>query len=271
MPRLSNHLPQVGALVLAAVVAAVAYSVHESQSPGSSPVADPSVSTEGIGLGGSPFTSVSKRDMSTEAEDRSAAGGPAADSPSLPTSGARSHAQSGPAESLPAASTPLPAPRRSVVPQDPGTRLPHQGGQHRNLNDRAIDRELHRLIDDQPAPRRPPRPPSRSEVSPGVLEPVADTPIDGAPAGSPPPASDPGAGADPDAGLDDTAVGGLDQTDLGEPVDETDPPTTDVPPPPTPAPAPAPAPEAPPAAPPAEAPPATPPAAAPPPASTAPA
>ena len=46
-----------------------------------------------------------------------------------------------------------------------------------------------------------------------------------APISGTPPATTP----DPDAGLDDTPVGGLDETDLGEPVDETDVPPVENP------------------------------------------
>jgi hypothetical protein len=285
MPRLSYHLPRVGALALAAVVAAVAYSVHESKLTGSSPEPAPRVSAQALDLGGSAVSPVSKPEKSTDGGTPSSAPGAAPDSASLPTPSARSQAQFGPAESQLVAFAPLRAPRRGVVPPhpgtrppdpgtrppDPGTRPPQPGGGHRDLNNRSIDRELRRLIDDQPAPRRPQRPPARNEELPGDLEPVADTPVDGAPAVSPSAgAPDPGAVADPDAGLDDTALGGLDETDLGEPVDETDNATTDVPAPLAPAPAPEAPPAAPPAAAPPAAPPATPPVAAPPPAPEAP-
>jgi hypothetical protein len=282
--RLSNHIPRVGALVLAAVVAVVAYSVHENRSTGSSPEPAGSVRAEGIDLAESPFPQLAKQERSTDAGASASSPGAAADDASVPTSDARAQAQAGAAYPQLVDSTPSPA-RRIVLPPQPGagplhprTRLPHQGGQPRDPRNRAIDRELRRLIDDQPAPRRPQLPRGRNEVLPGELEPVAGTPVDGAPAESPR-ALDPGAAGDPDAGLDDTALGGLDQTDLGEPLDEADnAPPAAAPAPPAVAPAPpAPAPEAPPAAPPAEAPPAAPPpvaappAEAPPPASTAPA
>jgi hypothetical protein len=55
------------------------------------------------------------------------------------------------------------------------------------------------------------------------LAPSASVPLSRAAA--PPPA------ADPDAGLDDTPAGGLDQTDLGGPIDETPDPGTGTTPP----------------------------------------
>jgi hypothetical protein len=95
----------------------------------------------------------------------------------------------------------------------------------------GIDRELRRLIDGPngrgptPAPRRPS---PRRPVAPKPTPPRPDAPVDGTPT-APAPTAPPTDGTtptttppDPDAGLDDTPVGGLDPTDLGEPVDQTD-------------------------------------------------
>jgi hypothetical protein len=94
-----------------------------------------------------------------------------------------------------------------------------------------------------PAPRAPRRPanPTPAPKPPPQQAPDTGTPTGGAPGTTP---SDPGTAptdpgatptgpgttpidpvpaADPDAGLDDTPAGGLDPTDLGEPVDETPP------------------------------------------------
>ena len=251
MSRLSKHLPQVGALVLAAVVAAAAYSVHEGQSTGSSP---DSTATASLGLRGSPFPSVSKRESSAHPGDRSSPAGTASTrSAPLLGSGTRSRTPSGSAHTDLTASSPPSAPRRSVVPPHPGTHPPDEAEQPGRPDHRDLDRELRRLIDDPPPPRRPQRPPPRDEVPPDALSPAEGRLVDGVPPEPPPAAPDPGAVSDPDAGLDDTALGGLDQTDLGEPLDEADNPTG-VPAPPAPAPtptpaqpAPAPAPEATPA------------------------
>ena len=94
----------------------------------------------------------------------------------------------------------------------------------------GINRELRRLIDGPkgrrptPAPRRPS---PRRPVAPTPTQPRPNAPVDGTPTAPPPTAPADGTTPtttppDPDAGLDDTPVGGLDPTDLGEPVDQTD-------------------------------------------------
>ena len=108
------------------------------------------------------------------------------------------------------------------VATEPPVSAPKPGGGNRGNRGNRLDRELNRLIDGPGSPKSKPKP-----VSPKPRAP-APTPNRPAPGGSAPTAQEPtqgtGPGAtptDPDAGLDDTPVGGLDQTDLGDPVDET--------------------------------------------------
>jgi hypothetical protein len=236
MSRLSKHLPQLGALVLAALVAAVAYSIHEGQSTGASP---DSTATASLGLRGSPFPSVSKWQSGDRASPAVTA---STRSARLPGSGTPHPTPSGSAHTDLTASSQPSAPPRSVVPPHPGTHPPDQAEQPGRPDHRDLDRELRRLIDDPPPPRRPQRPPPRDELPPDAFSPAEGRVVGGVPPEPTPAAPDPGAVSDPDAGLDDTAVGGLDQTDLGEPLDEVDTPAG-VPAPP--APAPTPTPEAP--------------------------
>ena len=121
MSRLSKHLRQVGALVLAAVVAAAAYSVHEGQSTGSSP---DSTATASLGLVELPFPSVSKRESSAHPGDRfSPAGTASTRSAPLLGSGTRSRTPSGSAHTDLTASSPPSAPRRSVACHIPARTL----------------------------------------------------------------------------------------------------------------------------------------------------
>jgi hypothetical protein len=252
MSRLSKHLPQFGALVLAAVVAVVAYSVHEGQSTGSSP---DSTARASLGLGGSPLPSVSKPESSADTGDRSSPPGAAPTRSALRLwSGTRSPDSSGAAHTYLTASSPPSTPRRRGAPPHSGTHPPDRAEQPGGGHHLDVDRELRRLLDEPPPTRRPQRPPPRTGVPPGAVSPAEGRLVDGVPPEPPPAAPDPGAVSDPDAGLDDTAVGGLDQTDLGEPLDEADNPTG-VPAPPAPGPTSTPAPPAPALAP--EAPPAT--------------
>jgi hypothetical protein len=225
MARLKSHLPSLGVLALAVVVAAVAYSVYSDHgSSGSDGVS-------GTEVGGlvvapkdtttthrSPFPKATKR-AGHAAVHRVPAAGSARHG-----EGARGAAFGG-ESGLSAGPVLQPEqfhPRRTVTPRKSPSR--------RNSPD-DINRELRRLIDGpkgrRPAPA-PRRPSPRRPVAPTPTLPRPDAPVGGTPT-APPPTVDPGAGTtptttppDPDAGLDDTPVGGLDPTDLGEPVDETD-------------------------------------------------
>ena len=264
MSRFSKHLPQLGGLVLAALVAAVAYSVYEDQSttsgtrqpaPATGPLADlgPPVPSGGSSQsGGHQAVRVAHR---TRLADQPAA-------PALVDGGLSGDPAAGELATIPASGT---VDRRDEQPRSPGG-----NGQGNGLDEHNIDRELDRLIGDGPrneAPRN--NKPSRGldersidreldrlgrnapvTPAPALPDTEDDVPVDEPPGASQTPSTataapapvvpTPAAPADPDAALDDTPVGELDQTDLGGEVDETDPPS--APPPAAPA-APAPAPE----------------------------
>lgn len=289
MSRFSMHLPRVGALVLSVAVAMAAYSVHEGQSTTSSAEPAAPAAARAMDLGGSLFSPPFEPGKGSErsAGTRRSAGGSGPDGAPDPSPGARRQAELSDGRFQFVAANQLPAPLRSLgsPPQGVGPRRgvppPPRGRRHHGLDDRSIDRELQRLIGDEPVPRRPKRPtgddgldgrsidrelrrligdepvPDRPKRPTGDDEvpPSKPVPGDGAPSGSP-------SGDPPDAGLD--------ETDLGAPVDETDDATTNTPSAPT---DPAPVSPPPPAAPtdPAPVSPAPPPAAAPPPAQTDPA
>jgi hypothetical protein len=156
----------------------------------------------------------------------------------------------------PAISGPVPPLVRPVIsgpvpPGLPGTRplIPTGGGKTTPVSrERRPARPRPRTIPPRLAPKpRAPRGGSPSNPTPAPKPPPQQAPDQGTPPSSGPgttPAdpgttpTDPGAAptnpgttptappvpaADPDAGLDDTPAGGLDQTDLGGPVDEAPP------------------------------------------------
>jgi hypothetical protein len=247
MPNWSSHLPRVGALVLSAVVAAAAYGVYTGQS-------STSVQTTGESVANLP-------DLSTKAgaeppSDRGAR--PTHDQPAKGAAAASSKATALPAgvpeiQAVAREVRQPEAPQAAPAPPTPDPDSDNAGG------DNALDRELERVIDNG-GPAAPKRPPADGKPVSG--DPSIDAPVDlidpgprpdmGTPPEAPePPApapatpaspvtpATPAAPADPDSGLDDTAAGGLDQTDLGTPVDETDqagstppPPAGSTPPPP---------------------------------------
>jgi hypothetical protein len=245
MPNWSSHLPRVGALVLSAVVAAAAYGVYTGQS-------NTSVRTTGESVASLP-------DLSTKAgaelpSDRGAR--PAHGQPAKGAAAASSKASAPPAgvPEIQAAARGVHQPEAPQAAPPPPT--PDPGGDNAG-GDNALDRDLQRVIDNggPAAPKRPPADGKPVSGDPSVDAPVdlidpgpqPDTTPPGAPETPPaapePPApapATPAAPADPDSGLDDTAAGGLDQTDLGTPVDETDE-AGSTPPPPAATPAPPPA------------------------------
>lgn len=247
MPNWSSHLPRVGALVLSAAIAAAAYGVYTGQ---------PSSSVNSTGESVADFPSLSM----TPGADLPSQGGaePAQDQAQRPPSG---HAGEGPgfatsvSAAQPTASPPQVEPRAQAVepevrkPATPRAMPPTPSpGPY---DDDAIDRELQRVID-QGLPVGPKSP--RSDDKPVDGTPVTDDPVDllqqpgapepgaqpepvdepqttpAAPGSEAPPAApvtppaDPASPAVPvdDSGMDDTAAGGLDETDLGAPVDATD-------------------------------------------------
>jgi hypothetical protein len=225
MARLKTHLPSLAVLAVAVAVAAVAYSAFSDDGSSGS---DRKSGTGIAGLAVAPKnTTASHRSPSPKATKRAehAAVTRVAAAGSTRHGEAARGAAFGGDTGLPAGPVLQPEqvhPRRPVTPRKSPSRTNSPDG---------INRELRRLIDG-PKGRRPtpaPRQPSpRRPVAPTPKQPRPDAPVDGTPT-APPPTTDPGGGPpptttppDPDAGLDDTPVGGLDPTDLGEPVDETD-------------------------------------------------
>jgi hypothetical protein len=235
MARISGHLPRLGGLVLAVVVAAVAYSVYESgQSTGSDSASPAPRST---GLAAVPPTNDAKKAPTPKPKPKPK---PGRDSkrPRHTADGGVPIVTSEVALAPDSGAAPGPgAPVLRPVATKPPISTPKRGGGNRGGGNRGggngVDRELRRLIDGPgPKPKSPaPKPvapaPSPNAPAPGVSAPTA-----------PPPA--PAPAADPEAGLDDTPAGGLDPNDLGGPIDETNTPVP-VAPPPAAAPAPAPA------------------------------
>jgi hypothetical protein len=248
MSKWSSHLPRVGALVLSAAIAAGAYGVYTGQS---------STSLRSTGESVADFPSLS---MKPGADlPRHDAAKPAHDQAERQPSG---HAGTGPgfatgvSATQPAASSPriaepdVQAVEREVgQPGTPRVRPPKPDPTPGGGN--ALDRELQRVID-KGLPVAPKSPPSDEEPVDGA--PVSDEPVDliedpgtpapdtqpepeeepkttpAAPGSEAPPAAPETPPADPanpaapadDTSLDDTAAGGLDDTDLGTPVDEAD-------------------------------------------------
>lgn len=129
---------------------------------------------------------------------------------SFPPEVATHMVQTSPVKTSPVITSPVRQERRRPTTH-PRTVPPHRAPEPRN-------RPAHPAPAPSPEPKQAPStgPPTGGAPSnPGVTptEPGA-TPTDPGTTPAPVPA------ADPDAGLDDTPAGGLDQTDLGEPIDE---------------------------------------------------
>jgi hypothetical protein len=233
MTRISSHLPALGALVIAVVVAAVAYSVYESGQPTQHNGAS---SARGAGLAAAGLTN-----------DQTADPKPAQDSkrPRRRADGGGRAAASANGADLAPVSGGAPGPAAPVlrpVTFEPPVSAPHS--QPKPDGGNRADRELRRIIDGpgarpKPGPRSPKPGPRSPKPGPRSPKPVAPAPIpkqqpngDGTSSPAPAQPAQPGATpTDPEAGLDDLPVGGLDQTDIGEPIDEpaTTPPTTPAP------------------------------------------
>jgi hypothetical protein len=219
MPNWSSHLPRVGALVLSAAIAAGAYGVYTGQ---------PSSSVNSSGESVADFPTLS---VKPEAGPPTHGGGkPAQDQAVRRPSG---HAGVGPGFAT------------RVSAAQPTTSSPQVEPEAQ-----AVKPEIRRL---SVAPKSPKSPPSDDGPVDGT--PVSDDPADlieepGAPVPGPqttptapgseaPPAAPEAPPADPaspaapvdDTALDDTAAGGLDDTDLGTPVDATDQNSDAIPPP----------------------------------------
>jgi hypothetical protein len=232
---MTQHLPSLGALAVAVLVAAVAYSVYDSsQSSGSD---DASQTTRGGGLMAAPSTPDAapvkpQSGRHSKGPRRAVHGGGRA----TPSSGGTQAAPALLSAVAPAVLTgdaPGAGPQLRPVSSEPPAGAPHKRPKPDGLS--RLDRELQRLIDGPGNPRSTPTPRWPKPRSPKPVAP-APTPKPKAPGGgstSPPPGQPAGPGAppaDPEAGLDDLPVGGLDETDLGWPVDETNPGATPTPP-----------------------------------------
>jgi hypothetical protein len=240
MARISAYLPRLGGLVLAVVVAAVAYSVYESGQSTGSDSASPAPRSGGL-------AAVNPTNDATKASKPRPKPKP---KPGRDSKRPRNTADGGvPIVSSEVAVAPdsgaAPGPGGPVlrpVAAKPPVSTPKRGGGKRGGGKRGggngLERELQRLIDGPgPKPKSPAPKPVAPAPSPNAPAPGGSAPTAAPPAPAPAPA------ADPEAGLDDTPVGGLDPNDLGGPVDETNTPVP-VAPPPAAAPAPAPAPSA---------------------------
>ena len=238
MSRISAHLSSLGVLVLAIAAAAVAYTVYDnpSASPaGESPERVVEVADDSRATPLPPVSDSAGRGETAVAgvEDASFQGAPAgaATPVAVADDGQFAVADGGPDDFGTPVSDPLPA--DDPVVRSPDRHEPFLVGEP-NFGEDRVDRELQRLIDAPPLGPTPVALPGPGLVVPST--PSAERPGPAAPGtATNPPAS---ACPDPDAGLDDTAVGGLDQSDLGGPVDETGAPdpVTCAPPPTTPPP-----------------------------------
>ena len=248
MSRLSGHLSQVGALVVAVVAAAVAYSVYDAGSTTSNTDAREPVA----GLLADSGDSLLARDSDRQEKAkrvREPNGGRTA-GPSSAEAARSSWPATGPNGQLsepllrnvsaPLTPASAPLPHRSA-------RLPWRPGP---FDDRSLDRELRRLIGDKPLPRVPRGPaedfptdlppelikgpgapaPKPAPESPNVPAqpgmPPSPTPVAPPPA-SPTPAT-PAAGAPSESTPDEDADSGSAEDD----ADDTDTGTTAPPPPP---------------------------------------
>jgi hypothetical protein len=239
MPNWSSHLPRVGALVLSAAIAAAAYGVYTGQ---------PSSSVNSSGESVADFPSLSMKPGADLPSHRGAKpaqdpaerqpSGHAGEGPGFATRVSAAQATTSSPQLEPEAQAVEPEVRKPATPRA----MPPKPSPAPDDDD-ALERELQRVID-QGLPVAPKPPPSDDGPVDGT--PVSDEPADlieepgtpvpepqttpaapgsEAPAAAPeaPPVgpANPAAPAD-DTGLDDTAAGGLDDTDLGAPVDETD-------------------------------------------------
>ena len=224
MARLKNHLPGLGVLALAVALAAVAYSVHSDEgSSGSN-------RNPGTGIAGMVVapkdTTATHRSPSPKATERA---GHAAVT-RVAAAGSIRHGEAARGAAPGGDTGPSAAPVLQTEQFHPRTPVTPRNRRSRPNSPDGINRELRRLIDGpnggRPTPT-PRRPSPRRPVAPTPTQPRPNAPVDGTPTAPPPTAPADGTTPtttppDPDAGLDDTPVGGLDPTDLGEPVDQTD-------------------------------------------------
>lgn len=224
MSRLLNHLPRLGALVLAVALAGIAYSIYHGQSN----------TTNGgeSGARGAGLTTGFAMDNPKPKPAPKPTHSPKwAHTPQKPTG--RVSPTIIPVTDGPVAPVvPVGAPQSDPAP-DQGRGLPREPRRPSTApRGRAPKPAPRRPTDGQPVTPRP-KPTAPNVGTPGGSppvqppgggaggSPVTNPPVTNPPVTNPPATAPVTAPADPEAGLDDTPVGGLDQTDLGEPVDET--------------------------------------------------
>ena len=254
MSRLSGHLSQVGALIVAIVAAAVAYSVYDAGSTTSNPDAREPVAGLLADSGDSLRPDSDRQEEAKRVREPNVgrtAGPSSAEAvrPSWPATGLRGQLSEPLLQNVSA-----PLPRVSAPLPHDSTPLPSRPGP---FDDRTLDRELQRLIGDKPLPRVPKGPaedfptdlPPELIKGPGAPapKPVPESPNVPAQPGvpspptpvAPPPTSPtpatPAAGAPSESTPDEDADSGGAEDD----VDDTDTGTTTPPPPAEPAPVPA--------------------------------
>jgi hypothetical protein len=249
MTNWTRHLPHVGVLVLSAVLAAGAYSLYAGQTGGSSPAAGRSAADLTLESPTPAVPAADSRGRESSREDRHQAGGHELAS-LAPASAATAPASPAPAILRGPTGDPTVPPKEPDMrpsPGDDGVRDPESRDREmidqEGLRDDQLDDELQDIGRGAPpttpsmpeqTPSEPPEDdPADVPTDPGATPPATDpgaTPPATDPGTSPPPTDpgtsppttqpDPSGSADPDAGLDDTPVGGLDQSDLGAPIDE---------------------------------------------------
>jgi hypothetical protein len=281
MSRLSGHLSQLGTLLVAVVAAAVAYSIYDAGSPTSNTGARTPVAGQTADFGAGPLARGPEGREHAKHLRESSVGRTADDATegashteAARASGAGTGPQGAPSEAqLQDVSVPLTphvsAPLQHIstpLPQRPGhTGVPRRGddrGQRRGrdhergrprgpFDDRALDRELHRLIGDRPLPRIPKGPaediptelPPELIKGPGVPAPkptpeppsvpgqpvVSPSPTPVAPALPSPAQTNPPVSAPGEATPDEDADSGSSEDE----ADDTDTGTTTPPPAPT--------------------------------------
>ena len=214
MSRLSGHLSQVGALVVAIVAAAVAYSMYDGDTTTSNTQARNPVAGVTADRGESRFVPASRgRESANRVMDASRAGRTAGANPAegprsfRPSTGPQAHLSEAPLQDVSAPLQDVSAPLQDVSAPAPDVSSPppevsvprvyrrHRVGlprgeddggmRHRRdhdrgrrpgpFDDRTLDRELHRLIGDRPLPRVP-KGPAEEIPTDLTTEPIEPTP-----------------------------------------------------------------------------------------------
>jgi hypothetical protein len=231
---MTSHLPSLGALAVAVVIAAVAYSVYDSSQSSGPDGASHATRDAGLvepGSANEPAPVKPQSARHSKGQRHAAAhGGGRGGAPSSDGTGMAPALLSGVSPTLLSEGAPRAGggPVLQPVASEPPAGAPHSRPKPEGRS--RLDRELQHVIDGPGQPKPKPAPRSPKPVAPPPA-PKPKTPVSGPTSPAPAQPAAPGATpADPDAGLDDLPVGGLDPTDLGEPVDETDTGATPAPP-----------------------------------------